>query len=246
MLLKHLRGEHIDWNAIEEEFMPRAMCYGCGFVHCKPQYAPGQWARKTKQRYCRECVEAKKREGVPFQCNTCFLWKAETAFSERHRVPQALNSRHCIDCIEMRKCNECNQWKDESEFTESAWTHARKENAGSKKNAICRTCQYKAKGRWKCIACKERYDPSSFSTWLARWMSKERTGSKYCNTCSVKREHKQQGKWKCVECKGLYNRSDFSLWLAPRKTKANVMAQCAATSVKADKRKCKLAWLRKR
>ena len=69
LLLKHLRGEHIDWKAIEEEFMPRAMCFGCGFVHFKPQYAPGQWARKTKQRYCKECVEAnkKRRCAVPVQ-----------------------------------------------------------------------------------------------------------------------------------------------------------------------------------
>ena len=33
LLLKHLRGEHIDWKAMEEEFMPRAMCHGCGVLH---------------------------------------------------------------------------------------------------------------------------------------------------------------------------------------------------------------------
>ena len=42
LLLSALRGESIDWNAIEEEFMPHAMCVGCGFVKFKPQFSHPQ------------------------------------------------------------------------------------------------------------------------------------------------------------------------------------------------------------
>eukprot|EP00973_Karenia_brevis_P092314 12411803-Karenia_brevis.AAC.1 len=42
LLIRLLRGEQIDWQAIEERYMPKACCSGCGFVRYKPEFLPGQ------------------------------------------------------------------------------------------------------------------------------------------------------------------------------------------------------------
>ena len=46
LLLKHLRGEDIDWKAIEEEYMPRDKCVNCGGVKYKHAFPLQQWTRK--------------------------------------------------------------------------------------------------------------------------------------------------------------------------------------------------------
>ena len=47
LLLKTLRGEEVDWKAIEEEHMPGAQCEGCGYVQYKMFSRHSSGRRKT-------------------------------------------------------------------------------------------------------------------------------------------------------------------------------------------------------
>ena len=85
LLLKHLRGEDIDWKAIEEEYMPRDKCVNCGSVKYKHEFPLQQWTRKDKCRHCTGCVDQKEDAGTPLQCSNCKLWKATAAFPETQR-----------------------------------------------------------------------------------------------------------------------------------------------------------------
>ena len=70
LLLKTLRGEEIDWAAIEAKHTPSCMCTGCGTRCFKDEFQPSQWARKDCVRYCKGCVHAKTQAGTPLECIT--------------------------------------------------------------------------------------------------------------------------------------------------------------------------------
>ena len=57
LLLKTLRGEYIDWKAIEEKHTPSAMCCLCSFLRFKQEFAPSQWGRQAQFRGCTQCVK---------------------------------------------------------------------------------------------------------------------------------------------------------------------------------------------
>lgn len=46
LLLQLLRGEPVDWAAIENEIMPSKRCNGCKFLCYKPAFALSQWNKK--------------------------------------------------------------------------------------------------------------------------------------------------------------------------------------------------------
>ena len=54
LLLKVLRGEPIDWDAVEAKHMPSHMCISCDRKHFKNDFSEGQWKRKDGKRYCRK------------------------------------------------------------------------------------------------------------------------------------------------------------------------------------------------
>jgi hypothetical protein len=178
LLLTALRGEAIDWAAIEQEFMPRARCYGCNFIRFKCSYALQQWSRQNKQPYCKDCVDKKKRLDTPLQCNTCYMWKAEIAFKVAQRHPNCINTRVCIDCVEKRRCKECGEAKIETEFAQGEWTRARwKVDRG-----LCKDCSKKERGRWRCIECKTQKDSVAFSAWVAGHASTNK--KRRCDVCA--------------------------------------------------------------
>ena len=43
LLLRQLRGEALDWKAIEEKCTPRTRCVECNFVQFKEQFSMAQW-----------------------------------------------------------------------------------------------------------------------------------------------------------------------------------------------------------
>ena len=43
LLLKVLRGEHIDWQAVEEKHMPSHMCAACDTKQFKAEFSEEQW-----------------------------------------------------------------------------------------------------------------------------------------------------------------------------------------------------------
>ena len=105
VLLRLLRGEKIDWAAIEEKYIPRRRCRGCNCVVYKEAFAAGQWNRNDRISFCKECVTRKAREGTPYRCNTCERWKSEQCYAKQALNSSCLQSRVCTACVEKRLCN---------------------------------------------------------------------------------------------------------------------------------------------
>ena len=120
LLLRVLRGEEIDWQAIEEKHTPKGYCTGCGFVQFKESFPPSQFSRKDDRRFCSGCVKAKKKAGTPYECANCLLWKAGAAFSKNVEYVRA-DRRVCSDCEERRECKACGVAKIQADFTAKEW-----------------------------------------------------------------------------------------------------------------------------
>ncbi len=80
LLLRVLRGEHIDWAAIEAEHMPSHMCAGCVSKQFKKEFSGPQWKRKDGKKYCLTCEKELSCDGQRRQCNWCFFWRTEDMF----------------------------------------------------------------------------------------------------------------------------------------------------------------------
>ena len=118
LLLKTLRGEYVDCVAVKAELMPKAMCEGCSYVKLKEEYAALQWNRKDNKRFCKLCVERKEKEGTPFQCTNCGIWKTVEAFAKGKQHANNAQSRVCKDCVVLRRCRgDCGLLKTEKDFT---------------------------------------------------------------------------------------------------------------------------------
>ena len=46
LLLQKLRGEHIDWKAIEEKHIPQGKCKHCHKLRYKDAFRPSQWKKE--------------------------------------------------------------------------------------------------------------------------------------------------------------------------------------------------------
>ena len=121
LLLRLLRGEEIDWQAIERKHTPKAYCTGCGFLQLKESFPASQFRREGDRRFCKDCVKAKKTAGTPYECTNCLFWKPGAAFRKNIEYVRA-DSRVCNDCVERRKCRACGVAKDETAFTKTEWT----------------------------------------------------------------------------------------------------------------------------
>ena len=149
--MRALRGEHLDWDAIEKEFMPSGRCALCSSVKYKNQYARGQWSRDDGLRVCSLCLEGKKSVGTPWQCVECGLWKGPDASHASQRHASKLTSRRCVDCPERRKCRVYDIRKYETAFAQYQW-----ELAGNSrcKGGMCLECE-ELKKHLTCGRCKE-------------------------------------------------------------------------------------------
>ena len=105
---------------------PLGCCTGCGFLHFKDRFPPSQFNRKDDRRFCLDCVNAKKKDGTPFECTICLLWKSGASFGKGAEHARA-DRRVCNDCVKRRTCRGCGVAKDKASFTEGEWQHAAKE-----------------------------------------------------------------------------------------------------------------------
>ena len=63
LLLRKLRGEDIDWQAIEEKHTPKARCHGpCLMVKARAEFHEKEWKSKTDP-YCKECLKMLREQG---------------------------------------------------------------------------------------------------------------------------------------------------------------------------------------
>ena len=171
LLMKKLRGDDIDWQAIVAKHMPQAMCVGCGIVQFKKQFPPHQWSKPRGGgfgKYCKECVELKKAEGTPWECTKCKLWLTAECFRPGQLTHNSTNTRVCKNCIERRTCRVCNVWLEEHEFTAREWISAQHGPSLARKSITdgkCKDC--KRNGLLKCSGpCGDRRDRTHFSAFL--------------------------------------------------------------------------------
>jgi hypothetical protein len=120
LLLRVLRGEGVDWEAIEQQHMPSHMCRGCNTKAFKVEFSEPQWKRKDGQRLCKSCERECSRSGAKKQCKWCGDWQPEDMFEPnvwRKRDPSDLG---CRNCTEKRTCRgKCGEPKSQSQFSNS-------------------------------------------------------------------------------------------------------------------------------
>ena len=157
LLLKTLRGEHVDWKAIEEEYTPSKRCIVCGFVCFKQEFAPSQWDRKDKLSCCMSCVERKQDSGTPYECMNWHLWKAEEAFNDVDLSYQRFR-RVCKDCDEKRLCRGgCGRHLSKGSFTDKEWMEAGKpDTKKSSRQGKSKDCMRRNVEKPECLKCHEK------------------------------------------------------------------------------------------
>ncbi|HIE82798.1 MAG TPA: hypothetical protein EYQ00_02660 [Dehalococcoidia bacterium] len=69
-----VRGEEIDWAAIEEKYTPKRRCVRCSTVCFKDEFRPSQWNRKDKRYQCEDCVHKQQTAGTSLECMQCYIW----------------------------------------------------------------------------------------------------------------------------------------------------------------------------
>ena len=121
LLLKVLRGETIDWKAVEDKHMPSHMCAGCDRKHFKHEFSASMWKRQDGQRYCCACEGTLSANGSKKRCNNCGNWASEANFHAevwRRRDPAFVV---CNLCIEKRECRKCQVAKPEWDYNVIEW-----------------------------------------------------------------------------------------------------------------------------
>ena len=195
--------------------MPRSRCQGCGFVQFKEEFAPQQWTKKNKRRFCKTCVAKYKAEGTPLECTMCCRWEPEDAFAERYRKPNSINTRVCNNCIERRVCRGCGDAKIFTDFSPGEWEHAAYQASEQGK---CRDCIKYNRQTKPCSKCKRNgkvpykfmYE-GNFSKNQWETCDEERL----CIRCA--KPQSRIGWWKCVQCKVEKEKKNFAKWRATRK-----------------------------
>ena len=249
LLLEHLRGNGLDWAAIEAKYTPNKRCSECHFVHFKEKFQPMQWNRADKLSVCKACIDMKKQSGTPFRCNNCGLWKGEASFTSGQQHGMSLLTRVCVDCIEQRQCGECKEYKSEDHFRTGEWVKAGKlSTQGKCKKCMARNRELKACSgpcglelpqsafttrMWdipphKCRACmrgkessKECAGPCGQLLPLAAYSARMWKEDDKMRKCLKCATKSARGFWVCIQCKSSKVKNEFSEWLTPRARKVN-------------------------
>lgn len=219
LLLKVLRGVHVDWAAVEQKHMPSTMCHGCNTKAFKAEFSEPQWKRRDGKRLCKSCERECSHNGLKKQCKWCGSWHPEDLFEPsawRKRDPSDL---WCNNCQEKRKCRECNEMKVRWEFTDSEWGHAAKPNSVSGR---CKHCMKRKQDLRRCSKCEGRFPQAMhFSTKMWRHVKDQH---RKCNACSQSDNGSEVKTRTCNVCHQELTQTHFSdqQWY----------------KVAADKRKC--------
>ena len=94
-LLKVLRGEKIDWDALDKEFTPHRTCIVCGEERYQNEFGRVQW--KKDPPCCIHCEKEKVDAGLR-QCPRCDAWEDVASFCD-----EALVNKRNAQC---RMCRE--------------------------------------------------------------------------------------------------------------------------------------------
>ena len=236
-LLQLLRGEPLDWEALEAEFLPRAQCKQCSFIKFKEQFHAHQWNRVDGKAVCKQCMKNATEAGTPYECTVCGLWKEEAAFTEKQRSFRSTAKRVCIDCLEKRRCRgACNSLLHETEFNAREWREA---GWPSSKRGMCKRCmprgtymegdtQEVRRCRGECGKYRREIDFSRYEWIMAKKTVKQQG---VCLQCAKNKKVKTRGVWMCVECQVSLKKQEFTAWreaypLAKTRTKTTRCNEC--------------------
>ncbi|CAK0877809.1 unnamed protein product [Prorocentrum cordatum] len=207
LLLRTLRGEDLDWEAIELEFMPSGRCAVCGCTKHKNMYPTvGQWSRADGLRVRSVCLEDKKRSGTPWQCMECGLWKCQEAFHASQHHPSKLTTRRCVDCPERRSCRACDGRKYEEAFAPYQWDLAGNSRC---RGGMCKECE-ELKTHLTCSRCGMEKLVDDFAR------IERNAEERKCKACkkSMREEERQraeEGKRRvCSKCGESKSKAEFS------------------------------------
>jgi len=210
-LLQLLRGESVDWDSIEKEYLPRSCCSLCGFTQFKDEYFLHQWNRADKNGVCKTCMREMAGKGTPIQCVECHCWKAEVSFPEAGRTYRSCAKRVCDDCVEKRRCAACGASLTKSVFTDAEWKQATKGTKRGRRGK-CRNCMDRNLEQKRCCGCQRSLRQDKYSS-MAMWLRGD--DRRKCKECSRK------GIWTCTQCKRSLEVINFEAWLAHRSARKN-------------------------
>jgi len=210
-LLQLLRGEAVDWESIEKEYLPRSCCSLCGFTQFKDEFFLHQWNRADKNAVCKACMREMTAKGTPIQCVECCCWKAEVSFPEAQRTYRSCAKRVCDDCVEKRRCEACGESLTKNVFTESEWKRATKRTKKGKQGK-CINCMQWNREQKACCGCQRSLPESAYSS-TRMWRRDD--DRRKCKECSRK------GVWNCTQCKRSLEICNFEAWLRPRSARKN-------------------------
>ena len=207
MLLKTLKREYIDWQAVEEKHIPRRNCHGlCMSLRLKDEFSVSEWKNKDDP-HCKVCVQKRREHGTPYRCTRCRHWFAEGDFESSYTC-ESLRHRICKTCADVkpRRCSSCLKDKPEAAFTEKQWKHSRKAD---------RTCMACMTGR-SCSVCKTTGGQVQTFT-ACEWHKPDE--ERKCLMCMTKR---------CTKCRRDRKKSLFSAdqWQLPDESPARTCYDC--------------------
>ena len=98
LLLQVVRGEDVDWEAVEQKHMPSHMCQACNTRSFKIEFSEPQWKRKDGERLCKPCERANSHNGEKKHGARCGDWQTEAMFETavwRKRDPPDFWCKNC-------------------------------------------------------------------------------------------------------------------------------------------------------
>ena len=177
LLLRKLKGEMFDWEAMREARWPKAHCNMCKEHKSIDLFAWAQWelVRANRDATCLGCQHAdnskkalkrnfndKEAMQNRVQCTACGVIKIQDAFPRAQLVqPNAESCRQCTACrrsLAELTCTNCGRRKQAAEFSSSMRTMA--DDA-----VACLACQQEVQGKAKrlrtgwfsCRSCQENF-----------------------------------------------------------------------------------------
>jgi hypothetical protein len=158
-LLKVLRGDEIDWKAVEDKRAPKRTCARpCLSVRFKAEFGLKQW-KNPEDPLCKVCAKRLEEQGTPYSCARCRQWFAKEAFADTY-TRRDQSHRLCPGCVanHVRTCCKHNKDKPSADFTASMCQLR-------KSDRKCKECM---SGRVCCICAK----PQQESKFAAKEWSK--------------------------------------------------------------------------
>ena len=190
LLLSVLRGEEIDWAAIEEKHMPRHMCTGCETMNFKTDYSEAQWKRSDGRRFCKICEKALSRDGERKECyGNCKQWYGCEEYDVEQWGKRSGMPRFCNNCSETRRCRgKCRKWLTKGQFTDAEWKYALKH---ASTRGRCTQCMHRNREEKPCSLCYVKLEEVHFSP--KQWRTSD--GKRKCKKCMKHVEVKA-----CTKC----------------------------------------------